>query len=403
MKKYILKNGLTVILEKKPTETVTIQVTVKTGSNNEEPSINGISHFIEHMVFEGTKNRIDSRVISNEIESLGGELNAYTSNERTSFYIKIPKKHVKKALDIISDIIQNPIFKEEKIEKERRIILKEINLHKDEPRFHQWVLFAGALFKGHPAGQPPYGTVQAVKAIKKKDILDYYHKHYLPNNMIISVVGDFSGVLHHQIEKKFRNFKAKKPIIMSRIPDPKENKITIAKEKRKTLSSYMVLGYKTPPRKAHDSYVLDVIHSILGKGQSGRIFDEIRNKRGLAYEVGVHHDPNRGYGFFAVYLNTDKRNIKKIIRIILNEFTNLKNLTQKEIKEAKGFLEGQHILDNEDTKNLADEFGFWQSVNDAQLQKNYLKKIRKVTKKEILKVAKKYLNKNYTLVIIEQA
>lgn len=402
MEKFELKNGLTIIIEKKPIETTTIQATVKVGSNNENKKINGISHFIEHMLFEGTKKRPNSQIISNEIESLGGELNAYTCNERTCFYIRVPKKHFDKALDITADILQNPLFNEKNIEKERKIILKEIDLHKDEPRFHQWILFTKTLFKKHPAKLPTYGTVEAVKRITRKDLLNYYHKYYVPNNTIILVVGNFNKNIVNKIKNQFKNLKPKKLSKTKKIKEPKQNKIEIKKEKRKILSSYMVMGYKTPPRKNKDSYVLDVIRSILGRGQSGKIFDEIRNKRGLAYEVGVHHDPSINYGFFAVYLNTDKKNIKKIIQLIIKEFENLKNLTSKELKEAKGFLIGQHILENEDPKELADELSYWESIKDAELLNKYIKEINKINKKDILRVANKYLTKNYTLAMIEQ-
>ena len=262
MEKLKLNNGLTIILEKKPTETVTIQATVKTGSNNENKQINGISHFIEHMVFEGTKKRANSRIISNEIESLGGELNAYTSNERTSFYVKVPKKHINKALDIIADIIQNPLFDERTIEKERKIILKEINLHKDEPRFHQWVLFSSVLFRKHPAKLPAYGTVEAVKKINRKNLLNYYHSYYTPNNIIISVVGNFNKNMLPGIKEQFKNFKPRIFKNQKKIIEPKNKKIILKKEKRSILSSYMVLGYKTVSRTNKDSYVLDVIKSI---------------------------------------------------------------------------------------------------------------------------------------------
>ncbi len=403
MKKLRLKNNLMVILEKKPTQTITIQATVKTGSDNENKKINGISHFIEHMLFEGTKKRKNSRVISNEIESLGGELNAYTSNERTSFYVRVPKKYADKALDLISDILQNPLFSEKTIGKERRVILKEINLHKDEPRFHQWILFTQSLFKKHPAKLPPYGTAESVKGIKRKDLLNYYADYYTSNNTILSIVGNFNKNITQKIKSQFKNFKSKKLPKIKKIIEPKQNKITIKKEKRKILSSYMILGYKTVSRTNKDSYTLDVIRSILGRGQSGKIFDEIRNKRGLAYEVGVHHDPSSNYGFFAVYLNTDKKNIKKIIRLILNEFNHLKSITENDLKEAKGFLTGQHILENEDTKELADELGYWESIKDAKLLKNYIKEINKVKKTDILKAARKYLTKNYTMAVIEQA
>jgi len=403
MKKLKLKNGLTLIIEKKPTETITLHAAVKVGSNNENEKINGISHFIEHMLFEGTKKRPNSRIISNEIESLGGELNAYTSNGRTCFYVKVPKKYFNNALDIIADILQNPLFEEKTIEKERSVILKEIDLHKDEPRFHQWILFAKTLFKKHPARLPPYGTVKAVKNITKKDLLNYYTTYYTSNNIILSIVGNFKEEIIHKIKNQFTNFKPMRLPKTKRLIEPKQNKIIINKEKRNILSSYMVLGYKTAIRANKDSYVLDVIKAILGRGQSGKIFDEIRNKRGLAYEVGVHHDSSTDHGFFAVYLNTDKKNIKKIIDIILKEFGNLKNLTAKEIREAKGFLIGQHILETEDTRDLADELAYWEIIKDAKLLNDYIKEIKKVTKKDILMIARKYLTKNYTLAVIEQS
>jgi len=400
MKKTTLKNDLILILEKKPTDSVSIQVTVKTGSNKETKRISGISHFIEHMLFEATKNRPNARIISNEIESVGGILNAYTSNERTCFFVKVPKKHLSRALDLLSDIIKNPLFKKEHIEKERKIILKEINLHKDEPRFHQWVLFGKALFKKHPAKNPTYGAVNAVKNIKQKDILHYYKKHYIASNMVVSVVGDIHNI--NQIKGYFEDINEKKQATGPKIKEP-PNKHTVKKERRKILNSYMVLGYKAVPRKSKDSYVLDVIRAILGRGQSGRLFDEIRGKRGLAYEVGVLHEPLADYGFFSVYLNTDKKNIKKIVSIILNEFKKLDNLTKKELIEAKGFLEGQYILDKEDTQELADELGFWEYIGDVGLMKDYLKNISKVNKKDIIRVAKRYLTRNYTLAVIEQS
>ena len=403
MRKFKLKNGLILLLEKKSTETVAVQATVMVGSNRENEKINGISHFVEHMLFEGTKKRPDSKIISNEIESVGGELNAYTSNERTCFYIKVPNKYMDKALDIMSDILQNPLFDKKKTEKERKIILKEINLHKDEPRFHQWILFSKALFKKHPARLPPYGTVEAVKAITKKDLLDYYQKYYVPNNIILSVVGNFNNRLPLKIKNKFKNFKPKKQAKIKKIKEPPQSKVVTEKEKRKILSSYLVLGYKTPPRNKKESYILDVIMAILGRGQSGKIFDEIRNKRGLAYEIGVHHDPETDYGFFSVYLNTDKKNINETIALILKEFKNLKNLTSRELKEAKGYLIGQHILENEDTRELADELGYWESIKDVKLLSTYIKNVNKITKKDITLVANKYLTKNYALAIIEQS
>lgn len=402
MRKTTLKNGLTIITEAKPADSVSIVATVKVGSNNEAKKIRGISHFIEHMLFEGTQHRKSSTIIATEIEKLGGDLNAYTSNERTAFFIKVPKKHFDVALDIISDLIQNPLFDKNSIEKERKIILKEINMVTDEPRFHQWVLFQKTLFKKCNAKTPAYGTIEAVKSITRNDLINYYKKYYIPNNMIISVVGDIKNI-HKKIEKSFKNFKKGREIKIKTVKEPAQKSIQKKIEKKKILNSYMVLGYKTARRDEKDSYVLDVVKAILGRGQSGKIIEEIRNKRGLAYEVNVLHDSNKEYGLFAVYLNTDKKNINNVIGIILDEFNKLKKIKEKEINDAKGFIEGQFILDKEDTIHLADLTSFWEMIKDASLAKNYIKEIKKITKKDISKVANKYLTKKYTLAVIMQS
>ena len=164
----------------------------------------------------------------------------------------------------------------------------------------------------------------------------------------------------------------------------------------------MVFGHKTPKRFEKDSYTLDVIHAILGRGQSGRLFDEIRNKRGLAYEVGVQHESAVDYGFFAVHVNTDKKNINKIKEIILNEFEKLKKIKNSDLEEAKNYIEGNYTLENEDNFQLADKLAFWQTVKDSNLAKNYIRQIKKVTKKDIMAAVNKYLNENYTLTVLEQ-
>ena len=401
MQKYALPNGLTVIENSRQSDSITVQITVKVGSNYEKNGIRGISHFIEHMLFEGTPKRKDAKEISNEIESLGGEINAYTDNIRTCFYIKVPKKHFQKALSIVSDIIKSPLFREKDIEKERGVILKEINIFNDESRHYQWILFGDALFKYHPSKYPAYGTRKDVKRITRIDLLDYFRKYYIANNSILSIVGDVKNT-KKIISKYFHDLEKGKAPIPKKVNEPPQKTPRIIKTRRKIMNSYIVLGYKTPPRSHPDSYVLDLIQAILGKGQSGKIFDEIRNKRGLAYEVGVHHEPSTDYGFFAVYLSADKGKIPLIRRLILNELEKLSFITPKELAEAKGHVEGRYLLNNEDTHNLADEIGFWELIKDSKLGKDYLKRIRGVTKKDITRVAKKYFTKNYTLAIIEQ-
>ena len=401
MKVYRLKNGATIILEKNPSKSVAVEVMFKVGSNFEKRSEAGLSHFLEHMLFEGTKKRKDSREIANEIEKYGGGVNAYTTGDRTAFFIKIISKRFDIALDILSDMIANPVFDEKIIEKEKQVVLKEINMVTDDSRLHQCILFQKALFERHPARNPTYGAVETVKRFGRKQVAGYYFSHYIPNNMIISVVGNASNA-KEKLEKYFGSLKPGKKIERAKVKEPLQKKSKKFVEKKKTLNSYVVLGYKTVPRIHKESYVFDVIASILGRGQSGWMFDEIRNKRGLAYQVGVNNENESDYGIFAVYAGLDKKNIEKAKEIMLRQFKRLEKLNENDIEEAKTYIEGSYALETEDNFKHADELAVWESIKNAKLAGSYLKNIRKVTISDVKKAAKKYLNKNYTLVVIEQ-
>tara|TARA_B100000315_G_C14554889_1_gene577656 strand:+ start:347 stop:1555 length:1209 start_codon:yes stop_codon:yes gene_type:complete len=401
MKKYRLNNGITIIFEKNSSKSVAIEIMFKVGSNDESKKIFGISHFLEHMLFEGTKNRKDSREIANEIEKYGAEFNAYTSGTRTAFFIKIMNKRFEKALDILSDMVANPLFDKKKIEKEKKVILKEINMVTDDPRLHQWILFQKNLFENHPAKNPTYGNAKAVKSINRNIINNYYDKHYLPNNMVISIVGNVNNI-KEKINKYFGSLRPKNLKQRKRVKEPLQTKIKTFVEKRKTYNSYMVLGYKTVSRMHKDSYVFDVINSILGRGQSGWIFEEIRNKHGLAYQVGVQNELEDDYGAFAVFAGLDKKNIEKARKIILQQFKKLEKISKNELEEAKTYIEGNHTLNMEDNFQAADNLAFWETIKNASLADDYIKHIKKVETSDIKRVAKQYLNNFYTLTTIEQ-
>lgn len=399
MKKFRLKNGLTVIYVEKPSQSVAVEVLVKVGSNNEEVEELGISHFIEHMLFEGTKKRGSSREIANEIEKIGGELNAYTSNERTCYFARVLNKHFDKALEVIADILQNPLFREEDIEKQRKIILKEIGLVTDEPRFHQWVLFGKALFKKHPARNPTYGTIKTVKAIKKKQILDYYRKYYQANNLVVSVVGRVKG-LKKKVEEKFVMGKGKK-LKLKLVKEPKQTRVRVLKERRRTANTYMVLGYRGVSRDNWDSYVLDVISAVLGRGQSGWMFDTIRSQYGLAYEVGVQHVAENDHGFFGIHLSTDKNKMNLVKKLIFEVLEKLRKISDEDLKEAKEYIEGDFLLENEDTQKVGDNVVVWEHLTKASDFVDYIKRVKKVTKADIKRVVDKYFTKNYCLAVVE--
>ena len=401
MQKYKLNNGITVIFEKNSSKSVSVEVMFRFGSNFETKNLAGAAHFLEHMLFEGTKNRKNSREIANEIEKYGGEFNAYTTGDRTAFFIKIINKRFDVALDILSDMVANPIFDEKIIDKEKKVVLKEINMVNDDPRSYQWILFHKTLFEKHPAKNPTYGSIKTVKRFDRSHVLNYHKSHYLPNNMIISVVGNVKNV-KEKIKRYFGKLKPGRTIKRPECHESAQAKIKKFVEKRKTFNSYMMLGYKIVPRLHKDSYVFDVISAVLGRGQSGWMFDEIRNKRGLAYQVGVNNEHESDYGVFAVYTNLDKKNIEKAKDIILQQFRRLESISEKDLKEAKTYLEGNYALQMEDNFHKADSFAVWETIKDARLANEYLKNVKKVSIDNIKRISRKYLNDKYTLVVIEQ-
>lgn len=401
MHKLKLKNGITLIFEKNPTKSVAIEVMFKVGSNYEDEENAGISHYLEHMLFEGTKKRKNSREIANEIEKYGAEFNAYTAGDRTAFFIKIINKKFEKALDILSDMVSNATFDKKIMEKEKKVILKEINMVADDPRQYQWILFQKNLFDRHPARNPGYGNTKTVNGINRSTLVNYYKKYYLPNNMIISVVGNVTNV-KRKIEKYFGKLKPKKVEPRPTVTELKQTKIKKFVEKRKMHNSYMVLGYRAVPRMHKDSYVFEVINGILGRGQSGWMFDEIRNKRGLAYQVGILAEYERDYGYFSVFCGLDKKKIEEAKGIILKQFRKLEKITKKDLEESKSYIEGNYTLSMEDNFQNSDNIAYWETIKDSSLAHNYIKNIKKVKISDVKRVAKENLNNKYTLVIIEQ-
>jgi predicted Zn-dependent peptidase len=400
MKRFTLKNGLTILYEKRNTASVAVEVCVKVGSLDEKPNERGISHFLEHILFEGTKNRPDTLQISNEIEKYGADFNAGTTPEATYFYIKILNKHFEIALDILSDMIKGPLFKEDVILKNRKIIVDEINMINDDPRAYQWILFNMAIYKKHMLRYPPYGDVQVVKSMSRTKLTSYFKRYYAPNNMVIAISGNVNSPTN-LIKKYFGDMKKTKVSKRKSPKEPKQKK-TIKKIKKDTGNSYYVLGYKTVPKGHKDTHALEVIYAILGRGQSGRFFDEVRTKRGLVYDIGINNKMGTDTGNFAVFFNCNKSKLEQIKKVIFNEFEKLQNTTKNDLKDAKTFLEGEFLLSIEDNSTYCDTLTEWEAESNIKNLQTFLKKVKKVTAKDIARVAKKYFTKEYCLVGIEQ-
>lgn len=400
MIKNKLKNGMKLLVEKRPSESVVVALQVNVGANNEDDGNRGISHFIEHMLFDGTSKR-SSYEIGNEIERLGGELNAFTSHDRTVYYVVLPKKHFAVGLDVISDMIKNPKFSEEYIEKERRIIMDEANLTQDDPKFYQFILFLKNMYEKHPIRHPLYGYKETISRMSRNDILAYYNKYYVSNNMCLAIIGDVDAEIE-LIEKFFGSLKNKKLNRQLFTEEKAAVKSKTVVEQRKILHSYLVFGYKVPNRNDDDSYAIDVIRAILARGQSSKLFDELRIKRGLCYFVGGDNEAGLDYGYFTIYVGTDKKNIDEVVGIIRKEVIALRNVDKKLLDEAKTYIEGSFVISNEDPKKLAEHLLFWDNIDEKMKISDYAKKIKAVNRNDIINAARKYLGDNYVLAVVKQ-
>ena len=398
MQKVVLANGLTVIYTPMKSKSVVVEVMAKVGSNHEKNHERGISHFLEHILFEGTTKRPANQIISNEIEKIGGDFNAYTTTERTCFYVKVLKKHFSVAVDILADILHNSLFRQEDIEKEKKVVLKEIDMVFDEAKFYQWVLFQKILYHKHPCRNPTYGDKKVIKLLSQKDILQFFRTYYQPKNMVISIVGDIKN-WKEAIAKRF-TLQNSQPIPHLTIFEPTKSQKRVRMEKRNVVNTYLILGFKSVPRLHKDSAVFEVINGILGRGQSGRMFTEIRSKRGLAYDVGTQHVGNVTFGYFAVYASIDRKNVMTVRDVILEEIKKLKDVTAKDVQEAQNFIEGDFLLELEDTQKVADNVLFWEQVKDAKLLNQFLHDIKNVTVSDVRRVVNTYCKK-HTMVVLQ--
>lgn len=388
-----LPNGLALILEKKKSNSVTIQVSVHMGSNFERSDQAGISHFVEHLIFEGTTTR-SAKEIATSIENTGGEFNAFTTNEYTAFHIRVPTQHKKLAIEILLDIVENSVFESKRVEKERKVILEELKLMRDEPTTEQWRFFLEQLFKDHPAARPIIGYEKTVKSITRRQLINFYRKYYVPKNMVISAVGDVSA-------RDFAGFKRLKgEEIKHHLPPIPVNKARCANKKRLVQQTYYVRGWPVCGFDNPDRYALDVLCAVLNKGLSGRLIETLRNERGLAYTVGATYEPKSCYGVFALYITCTKKNLKQVKELMSKEIEQLENIPLCELEEAKSYLIGKNELEMEDPLERCDSLAESYFMKAPALDAHYAKKINKVSLADLERVRKKYLVQGATEVSI---
>jgi len=397
--KKVLPNGLSVITAPMPSfESATALVMVGAGSRYEVKQNNGISHFLEHMAFKGTKNRPTFMEISGLVDGIGGEFNAFTSKEYTGYYIKAGKNNIELCLDLLSDMLQNSKLESAEIEKEKGVIIEEINLYEDTPMRSIGDIFESLLYGDTPLGWDTAGKKEIIRKINRDDFTKYLDSFYSPSNMSVVLAG---GVSENQsvelVEKYFSSMKKFKPEKALEIKENQKKPAVFVKTKE-TEQAHLVLGVRTVPLGAPERYALSVLSSILGGGMSSRLFSEVREKRGLAYYVRASSDQYTDAGSLVVSAGVDSKRIEEAVEVILSELSDLrdgrKKIKREELKKAKEYLKGHLVLELEDSRSVSI---FYASQNilekDIKNPDEVLSKIDGVTEEDVMKAAKKYLIK----------
>ena len=357
VKKQILKNGLTLITAPlKETKVVTILVLFGIGSRFETRRIRGLSHFIEHMMFKGTKKRPTAQVLVREIDALGAVYNAFTGKDMTGYYIKVDQSHLATAVEILSDMLQNSLMEDHEMQREKNVIIEEINMREDTPMIHVEDVFEEVLFGDQPIGWDTAGTRDSIKKMRRQDFVSYVKRYYTTGNAVAVIAG---GIEHGEAEQLIsKNFKS---LPGSSRALPKKTNLNPTKRKarliyRQSEQSHLVIGFPSyaycHPRLA----ALKVLHTALGGNMSSRLFHIIRDKHGLAYYVRSSVNSYSDTGTLVVQAGLDNRRLEKAIKLIVRELGKFTTATigASELKRAKDFLKGQIAIQLEDQENLAD-------------------------------------------------
>lgn len=340
------------------------------------------------------------------IDSIGGESNAFTSKEYTGYYIKAARNNIEICLELLSDMLQNSKLDQEEIEKEKGVIIEEINMYEDTPMRNIGDIFEGLLYGDTPLGWDTAGTKEVVRSLKRKDFVDYMASFYSPTNMTIVVAG---GIDEKQVESYVsKYFLAMKPFVFPQAPKivEKQKAPQVHIKNKKTEQVHLALGFRTVPLNSPERFALSVLSSVLGGGMSSRLFSEVREKRGLAYYVRAMSDHYVDAGSFAVTAGVDPRRINEAISVIISEIKDLRDgkkpIKSDELKKAKEYLKGHMVLELEDSRYVSVVYGTQELLEDKLKDANeVLKKIDEVGVSDIIKVAKKYfVNSGMNLAVI---
>jgi predicted Zn-dependent peptidase len=344
-RRTVLPNGLTILTEEMPhIRSISAGVWIRTGSRHEAPEVNGISHFAEHMVFKGTTSRT-AEMIARQVDNFGGNLDAFTAKECVCFNVKVLDEHLPEALDVLSDLVLNPSFNDADVKKERGVIMEEIKMDEDNPDYLVHEIFVQSFWKDHPLGRPILGTRDTVKKFGPELLFDYYRERFLAGNMVIAAAGNLK---HDQFLELVTSKFAHLPAATSQLSDlvPKATARISMRNKKSLEQVQLCIGVPSYSISHENRYASFILNTLLGGGMSSRLFQNIREKQGLVYSIFSELNPYRDTGCLAVYAGTSKESTPKVVKSVLHEFRQLKEVpvTAEELGRAKAQLKGSLML-----------------------------------------------------------
>ncbi len=347
-----LPNGVAVISEQMPhVRSVAVGVWVNAGSRNEGLPQNGISHFIEHMLFKGTENR-SAEDIARQVDSIGGHLDAFTSKELVCFNAKTLDEHLPLGFDILSDLVLNPLFREDDIEKEKGVILEELKMEVDNAEYMVHDLFSSSIWKNHALGRPILGSKKSIRSFNADTLRQYYSNMYVPSRIVITAAGNLTHAqLLNLTESRFGKLEARNG--QAEVVAPVPHAELTLKTKRSLEQVHLCMGVPCNALPHPERFAAYILNTVLGAGMSSRLFQNIREKRGLAYTVGSEQFLYRDSGCLSVFAGTSVQAAREVVQLVVNEFRELKQnaVTEEELRRAKDNLKGSFMLGLESTVN----------------------------------------------------
>lgn len=390
--KKILDNGLRLItVPQKNTQAVTVLVLVGTGSKYEKKELNGISHFLEHMFFKGTKKRPSTMDIAKTLDQIGGIYNAFTSEEYTGYFAKIDYRYWDLALEWVSDIFFNSLLPEEEIEREKGVIIEEINMYQDHPMDYVEILWSKLLYGDQPAGWPIAGTKETVSKISRQKLINYKDKQYTAKNTIVCLAGRIrENLVLSKVKNYFHQIRIDSPEARPIVKEEQKSPQVLLHQK-KTDQTHLCLGVRAFNIFHPQRYVQEILATLLGGMMSSRLFIKVRERLGLAYYIHTTANLNLDTGFLVTQAGLHNDKVEKGIITILKEYQEIsqKKVPYSELKKVKNFMKGKMSLYLESSENQASFFGLQELMKNKILTpKQIYKEIDKITENDILKLAK---------------